>query len=370
MSSSPLLAPREGRLGEPETLPLLLVDLARAEWSGALCVRSGDVERRLYLTDGRVQTYESDDPTESTGAFVLGEGLVDENELERALAHLRIDRHDPGLVRRLVPLGLLEEEQLPGIEMRQLLNGAAQLFQLRTGEYQCRLLAAPGDARLFGLEVASIVAASMIGSWEDAWAMNLLGGGGTVLQLEPERLCEYEATGAEELYDLTLLRVDGKTNVSELIANSGLPESAALRFLAACRLLGCVTPAISSREPAGPGFEAHAPSAAPAAPQAPAAPSLRPAPAAAQEPELVETHDDSEAAAAAHYRPVARPQPRTSDLMTEEPSGGTGRLLVLLAIALLVGALGFAAWKGWKELSASPAVESPTRTDTPESSRP
>ena len=42
-----------------------------------------------------------------------------------------------------------------------------------------------------------------------------------------EGLCDYEATGAEEEYDLTLLRVNGRRSVAELAALSPLPEPVA-----------------------------------------------------------------------------------------------------------------------------------------------
>ena len=41
--------PHEGRLGDVSLLPRLLAFLARSEWSGAVSVLAGDVERSIFL---------------------------------------------------------------------------------------------------------------------------------------------------------------------------------------------------------------------------------------------------------------------------------------------------------------------------------
>lgn len=341
--------PREGPIPDVDLLPRLVAWLGRKEWSGQVAVRSGDVERRLYLMDGHVQTAMSEDPGESMAAWLVARGLLGADDVEQAAAHLGTRDWGLGFARKLVDLGMLTEAQLAEAELDRVVDLSERILSLRSGIYRCEVVAPPADMVSHALDVPRLVATAVLGHWDETWAMNVLGGMGAVLKLNTERLPDHEATGANEDYDLTLLRVDGKSSIGTVIERSPLPELAAVRFLAACHLLGVVEAA-----------EVAAPAAAPRRGAAPAPPRPQPPPSEPAVAAVVEEsstegaedwQDEGDATAPGFYRPPASaPSPRAEEpLMAEKPSGsGLGRLLL---IALILGLLGVVGWFGWVGLS-------------------
>lgn len=243
-SGSPAPAPGvplEGWLGDVTLLPRLYAWLGRGEWSGVVAVRSGDVERAIYFAEGRIHTATSTDPAEQLVEQLIAAEVLDAAEVRRAAEHLGSQRRDHSFARQLVRLGLIDAETLQRAERDRVVAIAERVLALRTGEYRAIPGQAAGDASPPQvLEVPRLVATGILGRWEDSWALDALGGERAVLDIVPEALGDYEATGADEAYDLTFLRVNGKRSVRELVDASPLPHHAALRFLAAARMLDCV----------------------------------------------------------------------------------------------------------------------------------
>jgi len=332
--------PREGPVRDVDVLPRLVAGLGRAEWSGQVLARSGDVERRLYLVDGNLQTVTSNDPAESLTAWLIARGLVDATAVEQAASH--VGTNDRGLAfgRKLVELGLVSEDALSEAELERVIALAETVLSLRSGIYRCEIGAPPSDMVSHALDVPRLIATSVLGRWEATWAMNVLGGMGVVLKLNTERLPEHEATGADEAYDLTLLRVDGRSPLGAILERSPLPELAAVRFLAACSLLGIID---ACEAPAAASTRAGVPATSPdPAPEAPAEP--RPADEPADP--TADGTDEGDATVPGFYRPPASaPAPRTPEpvMKEEETRSGAGRWIL---IALFLGLLGAVAWFG------------------------
>lgn len=327
----------EGPVRDPETLPRLLAALWAREWSGFVAVKAGDVERRLYLTDGRVQTATSNDPSESLTALLVDQGVLGSDDVGRAAQHLGAADRGLAFVRRLVKLGLVDEATVESAERSRVVGLAERVLALRSGLYRCEVGAPPAEMVPQALEVPQLVATGVLGRWDETWAMNVLGGMGAVLRMRAEGLPAHEATGADEAYDLTLLRCDGRRRLAAVLEASPLPELAAVRFLAACRLLDSLE-------------AVEAPRPAPAPPPEPVA-ALEPATAA----EAVADEDAAEAGqstAPGYYRPSAGAAPAPRRVGPEPPaarSPGGGRWLW---IALLIALAGAVAWFGWVGLQA------------------
>jgi hypothetical protein len=329
--------PLEGRLSDPDVLPRLLTWLGRGEWSGALAVRSSDVERRLYLADGRLSTVTSSDPGESLVSYLVATGQLDADEAEKAASHLKTQDRGTAFAKQLVGLSLLDNAAMRDGEQGRVFDTAATVLSLRVGEYRCEPGASPGEHVFQALEPAQLVVMAVLGRWDDTWALNTVGGMGAVLGLVVENLDLYEATGADEAYDLCFLRVDGQRSIAEVLECSPLPESAALRFLAAGLLLGC--------------FEQCA--RAPATTPAPTKHSAAAAAAAAIATPLAPRADGGEIeegdkTAPGFYRPNGQPGVKRPVLQgeTKGAPAGAGRWLAIILTLGLLGLLGWAAFRG------------------------
>lgn len=344
--------PDEGPVRDPEVLPRLLASLWRRGWSGLVVVKSGDVERRLHLIDGRVQTAVSNDPAESLTAWLVGIGALGSDDVGRAAVHLGVADRGLFFARKLVGLGLVDQATLAQAEADRVVALAEGMLTLRSGSYRLEIGPPPGEMLPQGLDVPRLIATAVLGRWDETWAMNVLGGMGATWKLRLDRLLDHEATGADEAYDLTLLRADGLSSLKDVLAASPLPEPAALKFLAACRLLGLIEAVESARAPRPRALEA-----APSPPE-----NRKPATAASANAEPI----DGETTRPGFHRPSTgvAPTPRLPVMKAAEPSSRAGRWLIVALVVALVGAV---LWFGWVGLSSMGEGEKPS---TPQESTP
>jgi hypothetical protein len=348
--------PQEGRLHDPATLPRLLTWLSRGEWSGLVSVKAGDVERRIYFVEGRVGTAGSTDPADSLASRLIREGLLTDEDRSKVAGQHRLPDRGYAFGRQLVKLGMLSDDDLRRAERRRVVAIAEATLALRTGTYACEPGVLAGDAQPpQGIEVPRIVAEGMLMHWEANAALEVLGGRDAIADLDMEHLAEHESTGADESYDYTVLLCNGRRSIGEILAASPLPEPAALRFLAALRLLGIVSSRPAEVAPEGEVEDLSAadevvepvePPPLPAAAQVasadgPPAPPARPV----EEPVTASSSSSragARAAAPAPPRPTASVRPRT------------GLVVAALVILLVVAACVFA-WLGWREMTQEPA---------------
>jgi hypothetical protein len=109
--------------GDVATFPLrdLLEMLARTRASGRLSVSRGMAARRFHLVQGRVMLASSSDEQTLLGRMLIERGLIDQQQLEQALA-IRTQatsrgrsRPHPRLGKTLTEAGLISSEQLAGV---------------------------------------------------------------------------------------------------------------------------------------------------------------------------------------------------------------------------------------------------------------
>jgi hypothetical protein len=132
--------------------------------SGALVIRRSGSEKRIFLRDGEVVACFSDDPAEFFGQHLLVNGLLDENDLIRALKHCQ--RTGEKLGDALQTMGLLSAEKVQDALRQHVENQVCDIFLWRTGIFY---FAAESLATEMGLKVPlSAVALAMEGSrWSD-----------------------------------------------------------------------------------------------------------------------------------------------------------------------------------------------------------
>jgi hypothetical protein len=132
--------------------------------SGALVIRRSGSEKRIFLRDGEVVACFSDDPAEFFGQHLLVNGLLDENDLIRALKHCQ--RTGLKLGDALQTMGLLPTEKVQEALRQHVENQVCDIFLWRSGIFY---FAAESLASELELRVPlSAVALAMEGSrWSD-----------------------------------------------------------------------------------------------------------------------------------------------------------------------------------------------------------
>ena len=112
----------------------LLQWLAQGQKTGALVIDNGHVEKRIYFKEGKIISSQSNNPAEHLGAFMVREGLLDEETLARAVKLQESTQILLGKV--LVTLGTISEEELHRILRRKTEESLFELFNWIEGDFR------------------------------------------------------------------------------------------------------------------------------------------------------------------------------------------------------------------------------------------
>jgi hypothetical protein len=154
--------------GDLETinLPDILQVLNSARKTGALSIRRGAEEKRLYFKDGMLVFASSTDEREKLGNVLIREGLLTEAEVERAV-------RAQGLSGRSFGLSLVEQGSIPHDKMiaglkQQARLIVANLFRWWGGEFEFReenLTWPEGVSVGFDIQGIVLEAATVVDEW-------------------------------------------------------------------------------------------------------------------------------------------------------------------------------------------------------------
>jgi hypothetical protein len=122
--------------GNLKTMQLaeLLQWLSQSNKTGTLVIDNGDTEKKIYFKAGRVISSASTDPNEHLGHFLVSQGLIDENELSKAIEMQ--ERTGMMLGKILVTIGALEEETLHRLLQRKAQESVYDLFTWAEGDFR------------------------------------------------------------------------------------------------------------------------------------------------------------------------------------------------------------------------------------------
>ncbi len=101
-----------GIVGNLRTMQLeeLLQWLSQSKKNGTLEIVNGNVEKKIFFKDGRILSSASNKPEEHLGHFLVGHGLLNEEQINRAVKLQEKSRMLLGMI--LVSEGVLSEEDL------------------------------------------------------------------------------------------------------------------------------------------------------------------------------------------------------------------------------------------------------------------
>jgi hypothetical protein len=122
--------------GNLKTMQLaeLLQWLSQSNKTGTLVIDNRDTEKKIYFKGGRVISSASTDPNEHLGHFLVSQGLIDEDELSKAIEMQ--ERTGMLLGKILVTIGALEEETLHKLLQRKAQESVYDLFTWAEGDFR------------------------------------------------------------------------------------------------------------------------------------------------------------------------------------------------------------------------------------------
>lgn len=122
--------------GNLKTMQLaeLLQWLSQSNKTGTLVIDDGDTEKKIYFRGGRVISSASTDPNEHLGHFLVSHGLIDEEELAKAIEMQ--ERTGMLLGKILLTIGALEEDTLHRLLQRKAQESIYDLFTWAEGDFR------------------------------------------------------------------------------------------------------------------------------------------------------------------------------------------------------------------------------------------
>jgi hypothetical protein len=122
--------------GNLKTMQLaeLLQWLSQSNKTGTLVIDDGETEKKIYFRGGRVISSASTDPNEHLGHFLVSHGLIDEEELAKAIEMQ--ERTGMLLGKILLTIGALEEDTLHRLLQRKAQESIYDLFTWAEGDFR------------------------------------------------------------------------------------------------------------------------------------------------------------------------------------------------------------------------------------------
>lgn len=122
--------------GNLKTMQLadLLQWLSQGNKNGTLVIDSGNTEKKVYFRNGRVVSSASTDPSEHLGHFLVSHGLINEEELSKAIEMQ--ERTGMLLGKILVTIGAIEEDGLHQLLQRKAQESIYDIFTWAEGDFR------------------------------------------------------------------------------------------------------------------------------------------------------------------------------------------------------------------------------------------
>ena len=285
----------QGELGLG-TLPALIRRLHEERRTGTLHIRGCGADRQVHFQWGAVVFAGSDRIEDRLDQLLLDEGLVDAATLHEARQAQESSGKRFG--ESLIDLEALSEDEVLAAVERQVRSIVTFLFSLDRGQYHFEETEEPVEQDLaLDLPMREIIVDG-IRSMEDPIALQI-GVGAMTDYLHAGLMSESADVNAAEGFVLS--RVDGRTNILDILSVSPLGEVETLRSI-------CVLLAVGVVEASPDPLEVHQPT--PETPRAPlqtASPSPRvsepePSSGRALEPPMEMSAEDKRAAAGQRYQ--------------------------------------------------------------------
>lgn len=219
-----------GITGNLKTMQLaeLLQWLSQSQKTGTLVIDSGEVEKRIYFRDGRIVSSSSTDPREYLGQFLVGRGLISEEELTGAI---RMQEKSGMLLGKiLVSIGSIEEKEVHRLLQVKAEEAIFDVFSWPQGRFEFLDDEMPGQEMIpISLDVTGLVleGARRVDEWSRIrQAVPSLDAVPVTLVDAPEK-----GEKLSEVERRVLAAIDDKSTVGEVSERAGATEFDACQAL-------------------------------------------------------------------------------------------------------------------------------------------
>lgn len=225
-----------GRIG-PLTLPSLIHDVCEERNTGVLSVREGEVEKSVYVEQGRIVFARSNDMEDRLGSLLIKRGMVSLNAMEKAVRVAQETGKRLGGV--LVEGHHIRPQDLTWGVREQVKEIVVGLFRWTRGAYEISLGPLPTEEVItLKMSTGDIILEGVKGISEWVRIQLAVGGLQAEYQVSP-RLDELGRTMSLSLDEWTLLsRCEGPVSLAVLCDTSPMKDFDICRMVWAFTVVG------------------------------------------------------------------------------------------------------------------------------------
>jgi len=224
-----LVGPIQGSL-EVYRLSDLLIGLQRTGKEGTLEIKSGDIEKKIYIKNGDIVFASSNQEQDRFGDVLLQDGRITKEQYDRSVEMMKKTGKKQGAV--LVELGYMKPHDLFLGLKRQVEKIIIDMFPLRTGTFYFREGPLPVEEVIpLNLSAANIIYRGIKNIQDMELLEEFFPSLDSVLRLSPDPLDLFQDIRLTEDDRKVLALVDGRHSARDILAMSGLDRLEALRTL-------------------------------------------------------------------------------------------------------------------------------------------
>ncbi|GBD99153.1 chaperone protein DnaJ [bacterium BMS3Abin07] len=224
-----LIGPVRGSL-EFYRLSDLLIGLQRTGKTGTLEVRSGAINKKIYIKNGDMVYATSSEDSNWLGDVMLHEGGITQEQYDRTAEIMKETGKKQGAV--MVELGYLKPRDLFIALKRQVEKVIVDLFSLETGSFHFHEGPLPKeDVVVLNLSAANLIYSGIKSLRNEEYICGLFHAFDTVFRLSPDPLDLFQDIKLDDDDKDILALIDGKRMIKDILSLSSLSETDTLKTL-------------------------------------------------------------------------------------------------------------------------------------------
>ncbi len=217
----------------------ILIGINRSAKTGTLEIKSGLVNKRIFIDKGDMIFATTNNEDERLGEYLLKKGKITLQEYEKATSLLKKTGERMGKI--LVELGSMTPKELFGGVQQHIENTIISLFPLETGEFEFHEGPIPSDEAItLQISTANIVYHGMKQIDNFIFIKHMCPSSEDILNPSQNPLLLYQSINLDEVDKEILARVNGAYPLKTLVSMSPSSDFDTLRVISAFMTLGLI----------------------------------------------------------------------------------------------------------------------------------
>lgn len=208
----------------------ILIGLHRADKTGVLEIKSGEVIKKIYINDGEIVFATSNLDEDRLGDMLLGEGKITQKEFDES--SLLIKKTGKRQGRILVEMGCMTPHELFLSVRRQVEMIIISVFDFKEGYFEFKEGPLPSEEVItLHMPVSELIYRGIKNIDDEAYIIEHLPTEDSILRLSSHPLDLFQGIKFDKSDREILLMIDGRSSISDIIKKSNFDKKETLKTM-------------------------------------------------------------------------------------------------------------------------------------------